>query len=154
MLLHIFLVCLSAGTALPWSDCFELGEMSSVCFKCFRSFPSSPCSKDMSKPHHLHSLLISESRSKPPSCFCFGLKQDQKKPSINLFPVTLYWIALPVLHLILKLCFIYGWPNTIQASPFIPFPSGTQWNPDDYSLPRTALTKTLREPQACCLPTF
>lgn len=35
--------------------------------------------------------------------FPFSLKQDQKKPSINLFPMTLYWIALPVLHLILKL---------------------------------------------------
>lgn len=97
--------------------------MSSVCFRCFRPFPSSRCSKDMHKPHHLHSLLISESYSKPSSCFCFGLKQDQKKPSINLFPVTLYWIAFPVLHLILRLRFVYGWPNTIQASPFIPFPS-------------------------------
>lgn len=129
--------------------------MSSVCFRRFRPFLSSPCSKDMSKPHHSHSLLISESCSKPPSCFCFGLKQDQKKPSINLFPVTLYWIALPVLHLIPKLCFIYGWPNTIQASPFIPFPSGTQWNPYDHSLPRTALTKTLLvSPEHAAYPPF
>lgn len=129
--------------------------MPSVCFRHFRPFPSSPRSKDMSKSHHLHSLLISESYSKPPSCFCFGLKQDQKKPSINLFPVTVYWTALPVLHLILKLCFIYGWPNTIQASPFIPFPSGIQWNPDKYSLPRTALKRTLHvSPSMLLYPPF
>lgn len=35
--------------------------------------------------------------------FPFVLKQDQKKPSINLFPMTLYWIVRPVLHLTLKL---------------------------------------------------
>lgn len=133
-LLHNFTVRLSVGTGLPWADCCEPGEMYSVCF------PSSLCSKDTHKTHHFNSLLISESYSKPLSCFCFGLKQDQKKPSINLFPVTLHWIALPVLHLILKLHFIYGWPTTTQASPLIPLPSGTQWNLDNYSLPSTALT--------------
>lgn len=95
--------------------------MSSVCFRCFRPLPSSPCSKDTHKPHHLHSLLDSESYSKPPSCFCFGLKQGLKKPSINSFPVTLYWIALPVLHLLLKLCFIYCWPKPTKHLPSIPF---------------------------------
>lgn len=51
-----------------------------------RPFPSSPCNKDTHKPHHLHSFLISESYSKPPSCFLFWFKTKPKETLYKLVP--------------------------------------------------------------------
>lgn len=68
--------------------------------------------------------------------FCFVLKQDQKKPSINLFPVTPYWIVLPVLHLILKLSSL---PHSvlIKHHPSISLSAHSAW-PDYDPLADTA----------------
>lgn len=154
-LLHDFVVRLCAGTGLPRSDCCKLGEMSSVCFRCFSQtipFLSVQQGHTQAPITYTSSLSLNPIQNHHP-VFCFGFKHDQKKPSINLFPVTLYWIALPVLHLIIKLHFVYGWPNTIQTSPFIPFPSGVQWNLDDYPLPSTALAQALhRSPNHATRP--
>lgn len=84
---------------------------------------------------------------------CFVLKQDQKKPSINLFPVTLHWIVLPVLHLILKLSSLLHLELT-KHHPSISLSAHSAAIQTMTHLQTQLLKGFSCKPQSCHLPTF
>lgn len=120
-----------------------------------RPFLSSPCSKDTHKPHHLHSFLIPESYSKPPSCFLFWFKTRPKETLYKLVPsdtlLNCTSCLTPHLKALLHLWLTKHHPSiSLRSLSFQRTAKSGRLFASKYS----HHTGSTWEPQACYSPTF